>query len=331
MQVLTAREPSRRAFAKLKRQLEGASVQYERRAGWQGGNRYLDIHWNAECEFWSHLNDTMAKGRYWCCFGTKLGSENESHSIVVELNPPKSGVDRRTAGLFLTHDRHVFVGHSGRIGGGRKGIGKRTFLNWYDGPLTEVDWLDGRRDSVIVIGRLGSEELPSQIARFVDRVAAFKSGARLPTTGAGNSGGSDVFFTPEFRGKVTYKGRQTIDARFSHGHVVDALAKLVGKRVRFGNDRNRDLFCVTKTGAVRALFEVKTGLTTSEVYAGVGQLMVHSAAHGDSVRRFLVLPAEPKDKLQAALKRLGIGVLKYDLERGRVRFHRAADVLRWLK
>jgi hypothetical protein len=82
---------------------------------------------------------------------------------------------------------------------------------------------------------------------------------------------------------------------------------------------------------VRALFEVKTGVTTSEVYAGVGQLMVHSAAHGDSVRRFLVLPAEPKEKLQAALKRLGIGVLKYELERGRVRFQRAADVLRWLK
>jgi hypothetical protein len=181
--------------------------------------------------------------------------------------------------------------------------------------------------SVIVIGRVGSKELPSQIARFVGCVAAFKAGEAGTTSRFGERVSSKVFFTPEFRGNVSYVRREVIDARFSHGHVVDALAKLVGKRLRAGNDRRRDMYCVTKAGTVRALFEVKTGVTTSDVYAGVGQLMVHGSVL-DSASRVLVLPGEPRDPLRTALQELSITVLTYELKRGRVRFHDAARVLR---
>lgn len=124
MLVLTNKQDSHRAFVRLKRELERDTKKHQRHVGWQGGNRYLAVRWSPKHHFWSHLNATVDSGRYWCCFGTELGPESRSRSITVELNPRKGGIQRRTAGLFLRDKGQVLVGHSGKIGGGRKGIGK---------------------------------------------------------------------------------------------------------------------------------------------------------------------------------------------------------------
>ena len=114
---------------------------------------------------------------------------------------------------------------------------------------------------------------PGFDAQLVECWTAAARQAQLSNVVVAKDENSEIFFKPEFKGSVNYKGQNSVDAHYSHSQrlVVDALASLVGQRMLVGNDRSRDLFCV-KAGRMIGLFEVKTGVSTSEVYACVGQL-----------------------------------------------------------
>lgn len=97
-------------------------------------------------------------------------------SITVEVNPPHEGENHRTAGVFLRDGAgRVHVAHSGKIGGGRPGVGKRAFRDF----SSHLAWQDietprGIRE-VLVVGPLHDKaELPERIASFVRTVATFK-------------------------------------------------------------------------------------------------------------------------------------------------------------
>ena len=73
-----------------------------------------------------------------------------------------------------------------------------------------------------------------------------------------------------------------------------------------------DLGCASG-GALAEVFEVKTSATRSDLYAGIGQLLVHGT-QGECLRA-LVLPydeAVPPDVL-SALTRLNIALLRFEL------------------
>ena len=97
-------------------------------------------------------------------------------SITVETNPPLEGFDRRCAGLFLKDNQgNVILGHTGRVGGGRKGIGMKAFQQFaQDADWQSFLWPNGKPGMVIRVGHLGSPDLVAQIGRFVHKVAAFK-------------------------------------------------------------------------------------------------------------------------------------------------------------
>lgn len=87
-----------------------------------------------------------------------------------------SGTNRFIAGAFGEGpDGTVYLLHSGKIGGGKKGVGKRAFLEQLHGTMA---WLnDGRDDlrEVIGIGALGTPGLIQGLATFIDAVAPFRS------------------------------------------------------------------------------------------------------------------------------------------------------------
>jgi predicted restriction endonuclease len=72
----------------------------------------------------------------------------------------------------------LYIGHSGRIGGGGKGIGKNAFLAFYqkhNASGTEtIQWPDGKAMPLIVIGKVSSPNLLSDIAEFISAVETFK-------------------------------------------------------------------------------------------------------------------------------------------------------------
>jgi 5-methylcytosine-specific restriction protein A len=70
--------------------------------------------------FWCQLAGD-GHNRCWNGFGLVMPEEARVLPLVVEINVPWEGVNRRIGGVFLRGPRgEVYVGHRGRIGGGRK-------------------------------------------------------------------------------------------------------------------------------------------------------------------------------------------------------------------
>lgn len=95
-------------------------------------------------------------GRYWCAYGTQDPTESKTLSITCEINPPRSGVNRRCGGLFVRDSRgRIYLAHSGKVGGGGTGVGKTAFTAWYGhGNWQDVEWPDGNTTRMIIIGRV---------------------------------------------------------------------------------------------------------------------------------------------------------------------------------
>lgn len=327
MEVITSAKESRNAYRMLKEQLEGQGEKHTRTIGHAGGNLpNAKIYWLPRHEIWSYVSAPRDLGRHWICFGEEI--EASSLSITVECNPPLSGVNRQTAGAFLADGNDLYFAHSGKIGGGRKGIGMTNFLDWYlkDSRGTqEVFWPDGKPRKMIILGKIGSAHFPATLARFVKKVGEFKRAATLNETPPP----PDISFSAEFGGKKTYEiSKSTVEANVTHNLVVDEIERRIATRFKSGNSQQVDLFVANQKQQTIALFEVKTSTDTTSFYGGVGQLSIHGANLTAGTPRVLVIPSPPVAKFAEALKKLGIVVLNYELTEGIVTLGKIPPVLR---
>ncbi len=126
---------------------------------------------------WVLLRPESIKNRYWCAFGVDDPYPASLLSITCEINPPKEGIDRRCAGLFVRDESgEVFLAHSGKVGGGRAGIGKGAFLEyWGNDDILSVLFPDSEECDYIVLGRIADPNLRRRLADFVHSVAEFKA------------------------------------------------------------------------------------------------------------------------------------------------------------
>ncbi len=175
--VITDKGEAARAFDSFKSTFARDSRIYpEQTVGFQGGYQVRDVYWRGDLGVWGLFEQLAVKGRYWLCFGIDDPSEKKSLPITVEINPPLSGVNRRCAGIFLARGPgETFIGHTGKIGGGRKGIGKAAFREYTSNRKWEVVSVPGGRPiELTIIGQLESGELGKNVASFVNEVAEFK-------------------------------------------------------------------------------------------------------------------------------------------------------------
>jgi hypothetical protein len=151
------------------------------------------------------------------------------------------------------------------------------------------------------------------VARFKAAVAA---GKPIPSSMETEPG-----FSPEFSGRRNpYPLGGEVEAECLHGTIVNSLAELLSvQKFEIDNDQSRDLF-ILNNGAILALFEVKTNLSTTSIYGGIGQLMLNTALEKTTPRRILVLPGEPVGHIAGAIKKLGIEVLEYTWKNNRAKF-----------
>lgn len=100
-------------------------------------------------------------------------------SIVCEINPPRIGINRQCAGLFIRDSTgSVYLAHSGKIGGGRAGVGKAAFMRSVDkNDVVPVVFPNGQQVEYIVIGRIDDNDFLADLTRFVHAVAEFKKAA----------------------------------------------------------------------------------------------------------------------------------------------------------
>ena len=151
--------------------------------GYQGGHvKIPKVLTNNRIWFANQVLKDESVPRYWNAFGVSPLVLRYSNHITVEVNPAIRGVNKRVAGLFAVDEEtdHTVLLHRGRIGGGKKGIGKKEFVEWYAG--TQVEFLDPSRhdgeESAFFVADLDSEDFLIELEEFVDAVRGFKASGK---------------------------------------------------------------------------------------------------------------------------------------------------------
>jgi hypothetical protein len=325
LKVIVESAKKRAGQEELKRNLVSTLEDEGKRSiGFQGGNIYARVYAAGRGELWvAFRGPTKIHGvrRYWNVFGV-YQPDRPAQSITVEINIPTE-TNARVAGFFAedTETGELFLMHSGRVGGGRPGIGKSAFLVRSKAKLIEVSGKDGGLRSGIVIGKLKDPDLADRIWRFVRSVQVFKDQA------------GDIQ-TPEFKEQIEEFNRYNKEfagmkrgvrgGAFEyisyHGDIVQKLYEERTARLFPGekvlNSNLIDLY-VKRNGVLSEIYEIKTGVGRQMLYTAIGQMVTHAASGGGQVAKYLVVPAEetiPTD-LRQAIAVLGIQVRRFRLQK----------------
>lgn len=244
--------------------------------------------------------------------------------MTVEINIPFESNTKAVAGFFAKDSETgaTYLMHTGRVGGGRPGIGKEAFLQWSRLKTVAVVEPDGDERTGIIVTALEGDVL-GRVRRFVRTVYNFKLAVRAE----GFDAGATVAlvkeadrYTKEFSG---WKGgNRSADFEYLsyHGDIVEALyhearTNRMGEAV-VGSTGLIDLF-IRRNGRISDLFEVKTAARRQALYTAIGQLVTHSAALPGEVTKWLVVPADEQiaADLATAIESLGIKVRRYRLDK----------------
>lgn len=323
-------EPKRKKA--LQRRLEGnikdaLRSQGEHNIGFRGGNANLQIYSAGEEKLWAAFGgptEESAVRRYWNAFGV-YQPDRSAQLISVEINIPIDSNGSQVAGFFAEDSETgaIFLMHSGKVGGGRPGIGKSAFLVWSKAKLVEVIDESGGVRTGIAVSKLSDPDMAGRIWTFVRGVQSFKDFA---ATGALQTPEFkrrvDEFdrYSKEFSGKKRGRSGGALEYVTYHGDIVQKLydertARLSADEKVF-NSILIDLF-VKKDGVLSEVYEVKTGVGRQALYTAIGQLVTHAANSQSEVAKFLVVPADdsiPKD-LDHAVVALGIKVRRFRLKK----------------
>jgi hypothetical protein len=300
--------------------------------GFPSGKMEADTYWIEHLDLWCAFEH--AGNRYWNALGLGNPFEVTTPPPGVEINPPISGIDRRIAGGFVADEAgRLYLIHRGKVGGGRKGVGKNAFLRWYTGESESkagdqslyggelIEISDGDQVTpVIVIGALDEPRFLDRLTEFVRCSSEFRELASrnqlrpkrtAPSAEAGPADDLNELLSEEYAGTKQYTRNQDVIAQCDHGLVVNQLLRLLRED---GHDARRDLLrdgFILKGSKVTHLFEVKTATNTTSLYAAVGQLFWHGG--GNRADRLIsVLPKGFDDKVAQRLKALSIRVVTYD-------------------
>ena len=335
--IIAEHKDSRRALKEMKRALRKRGKPYRRIVSWRTDQAEVEteveVVWMKGERFWSCLK--QIETGYWYGFGLDNPKSLNRLNIAVQINPPLEGVDLRKGGMFaLDETGGIHLCHTGAIGGGKKGVGKTAFWKRYRGNSEKVHIPTRNRSIPVVdLGPVTSKMLPSRIALFIREVARIKKSIddddaiqTFPNLGG---------FTPEFSGKRSgYSPKKSIEAKANHGLVVNALAEAINEAgYEFGNDQQRDMFIIhqgkekKRRDARVTLFEVKTDVSSTSIYQGVGQLMMNGLARESQTSLILVVPGEPTSETETGLKKLGIDVLGYKWSRNKPKFNNLEEIL----
>ncbi len=287
--------------------------------GHPGASMKATVSWSERLGIW-FFSRKIAGSRYWHAFGVGRPEGGAGVATTCEINFPLNGIDRRTGGAFAQdHGGRIYVVHRGKLGGGRKGIGKSLFENRYRGVWEIMD--DGGEETpVAVIGILSSPRFARQIAQFVRKIA------RIKETAVARSSQAELTFDEicvheDLIGVRHCELERETGAECDRGLVIRDLSDaLNGHGLRTRNDGERDLMAMNREGRIRAVFQILTEMSPAGLRAGAAQLILSALDLPDNPIIVLVLPRAPENALQDKLKRRNIGLLLYAWEGDRAVF-----------
>ncbi|MBA4421697.1 MAG: hypothetical protein C0390_01200 [Syntrophus sp. (in: bacteria)] len=287
--------------------------------GHPGASEKAKVAWSERLGIW-FFSRKIAGSRYWNGFGIGRPEGGGNVAITCEINFPLCGIDRRTGGVFV-QDRsgRIFVVHRGKLGGGRKGIGKSLFENRYRGVWKTMDD-DGEETTVAVIGVLQSPRFARQIAQFVRKIARIKEAAAAPSPQAELSF-EERYVREDLIGERYCEPKSETGAECDHGLIVRDLADVMKKcGLRTVNDGHRDLLILDQKDRIRAVFQILTETTLPDLHAGATQLLLNGLSLPENPLLILCIPRAPENALREKLKRLNIDLLIYQWAEDRAVF-----------
>ena len=296
--------------------------------GYPGGTNFdAKVFTNGNYWFWSadHSDEDVPNPRRLNWFG-RFNVDGDLQ-ISVEINTAYEGRNDQVAGFFAKNidTGSVYLMHSGRVGGGTKGVSKTALLTWSNQHLIDVIDASGNiRDGLLVMPIEGPAATRSAV-RYIEAIALFKEAVRR-----------GELHKPEFQRKQREleqfyseahgrrKGRRSsrIDYISRHGEVVDALhawrnARPMPNRARIVKNVLIDMGVATGQTLLE-VFDVKTSVARQDVYTAIGQLMVHGKS--DDCRRVMVLPRGETiaPDLVQTLHRLNVELLRFEMDENSV-------------
>lgn len=316
---ITSKQTTAAAMERLCKAFRERGVRYQRTIGYKGGDQpSASLDAIEELGVWMSCSKMEEKKKYWCAFGTLPLPDAGSVSITVEINPPFTGMDRQLAGLFAADGAGVqYLCHTGGIGGGKKGVGLHSFLDWFDRKRVPVIDPDGSSTLAFPVAQIGSARMVEHVAEYVLAIADFK---------AGHSARRTAKTTPPFGGAgEEFEGSKGVSARpgyvvsCDHGIIRNRLADLIAATGRtVSRDQQRDLL-VGDSDPLEVEFEIKTCADLQSVYTAVGQLLLHNAVRPVK-RRVAVLPGNLTPQMRKAVDSLDIHIVTYRWTKTQIHF-----------
>jgi transcriptional regulator with XRE-family HTH domain len=141
---------------------------------WDGKAYYI-----ATLDMWTVFGDGEDGSELWNTYGLGDPFTGRSRDMVCHLSVPVEGINRRIGAVYArTKNDDVFILHRGKIGGGREGVGKSSFFEYYDGKVVAAS--DGDRiTEFALVGSLNSKTFVKDLRRFVVAVKEIKKQATL--------------------------------------------------------------------------------------------------------------------------------------------------------
>jgi hypothetical protein len=287
--------------------------------GHQGASFPAKVLWSRKLGIWL-FSQTINDNRYWNAFGKGKPKEANILSITAEINFAWEGIDRKTGGAFAEDAwGNIFVIHRGKIGGGKKGVGKSLFEHNYRGVWSFMEDGDSLTQ-VAVIGALNSSRFALQIALFIKKIEKLKSA--VVSSAQTEIDFSEISFQENLMGNAPNATGSEIFNACDGDLVVMSLANLLLRwKFHVGNDANHQLFFVDHSqGKISHVFEVLADIKEESVMAAAAKLLLQRADDEGSPVPIMVMPEEGINVHVQQLQKLNISVIGYRLEGERIIF-----------
>lgn len=237
-------------------------------------------------------------------------SSQDWMQIEVQLNFPAENYNRRVAGAFVVDENgDYFVAHRGKLTKGNAGLHKAKVLREFASQTVEVQDKN-QTIKVILVSAIDDHCLADRMWNFaqeardvatriasenVERESIGSSSGAANTKSARNPALTLRAYFDEYAGSGRFKGNSGGKRVVEHGDIVKMLeAKLKNHGTNL-KSQAIDLAVVSKKFV--DLYEVKTSARTTDLYTGVGQLLIHGECIHETlhkkVRKHLVLPEKP--------------------------------------
>ncbi len=240
--------------------------------------------------------------------------------ITAEINFPWSGIDRKTGAAFARDAwGRVYVIHRGKIGGGKKGVGKSLFEENYRGLWSWME--DGDTlAQVAVIGALESPRFALQAALFVRKIAHLKSTVSSSLQTSLNF--QEVSFREERIGAAPASSAANLFEACDHDIIVSRLASLFTRwTYKVGNDDFHELFLISPDGdGLSYVLAVSTDTTEGSILAAAAKLLIQKSQSARPTEAILFLREDQVNQYAQSLQGIGVTALAYRLEKEKIFF-----------